>query len=403
MKKISNYLLNFFLFLIIFDFTGDPIIRSYEISLVQFEFYYKTLLSILFLILLIFNFKLKNILKKIYAPYLIICFIFFYGFFVGIINNNIFNALNELSGYLFILLTPIIVSIQGSSSISESSNDRFLKYIKILTYVVLSKIVIYEFATLIFYGIPSYKILLKQTPLFLISFSILLEKIFKKERGFNFLFLLTCFILFVALARMIYLAMIFIFLIHFIKNFSFSNFKIQLRIIFILLFAFFLYIKIQSLEFSGTLERLYGSDVYEEGVDYRTTQFFVIIKRFFEFPLGAGFGYFTPNYLTYNELAKPYLLELDLLNFFSKIGLLFSLLYISAILYIHSFLKSTIHPKNNRLFAYYIGIISLLIYSLGQTSHQGYLYWVSFSIFYSYLVITNKSYKQYSYVVAINQ
>jgi hypothetical protein len=402
MKKISNFLLNLFLFLIIFDFTGDPIIRSYEISLEKFEFYYKTILTVLFLILFFFNFKFKNILKKIYAPYLLICVILFYGFFLGIINNNVYNALNELSGYIFILLTPIIVNIKGKR-INESSDDRFVKYIKILTYVVFFKIVIYEFATLIFFGIPSYKILLKQTPLLLISFSILLEKILNKEKGFNLLFLLTCFILFVAIARMIYISMIFLFLIHFIKNFSFTNLKNQVKILLILFSSFILYINIQSLDYIGTLERLYGGDVYEEGVDYRMTQFFVILKRFYDFPFGAGFGYFTPNYLTYNELAKPYLLELDLLNFFSKIGILFSLLYIITIFYIYSFLQSTINPKNNRLFAYYTGIISLLIYSLGQTAHQGYLYWVTFSIFYSSLIIYSKSYKQYSYVVTIKQ
>ena len=331
-------------------------------------------------------------------------FYFFYGFLVGVINNNILNALNELSGYIFILLTPVIVNIHdNNNNNSNNSDDKFVKYIKIITYVVIFKIVIYEIAALVFYGIPSYKILLKQTPLFLISFSIILEKILRKERGFNFLFLLTCFILLVALARMIYISMIFLFLIHFVKNFSFNKIKIQLRIVSIIVLSFFLYINIQSLEYIGTLDRLYGGDLYEEGVDYRMTQFFVILKRFYEFPLGAGFGYYTPNYLSYNELSKPYLLELDIFNFFSKIGLLFSLFYVVVIFNIHKFLKSTVNAKNNGLFAFYIGIISLLIYSLGQTSHQGYLYWVTFSIFYSSLIIYNKSYNKHSYVITNNQ
>lgn len=400
MNKISNYVLNLFFFLIIFDFSGDPIIRSYDLNLINFEFYYKLILSFLFLFLLIFNFKLKFNKSKIYIPYLLICFIFIYGFIVGIVNNNILNALNELSGYFFILLIPVIVNLEEKfNGINTNYDQRVIKFIKISTYIIIFKIFFYEIATLIVYGIPSYKILLKQTPLFLISFSILLEKMLRKEKGYNFLFLLTCFILLVAIARMIYISMIFLFLIHFIRNFSINKIKIQIRILLIIFISFLLYINIQSLDYTGTFDRIYGGEVYEEGVDYRITQFYVILKRFYEFPLGAGFGYYTPDYLSYSELSKPYLLELDLFNFFSKIGLIFSLVYLINIFNIYFYVNKAIYKNYNSLFAFYFGIISLLIYSLGQTAHQGYLYWVTFSIFYSSLIITYNSKNRFSHAI----
>jgi hypothetical protein len=388
MKNLSKYIFKLFLFLAIFDFTGDPIIRSYNIELANFEFYYKSLLTSLFLLLLIFNLKFKFNLKKIYIPFILICLIFFYGFLVGIINNVLINVFNELSGYIFILFTPIIVNLYEDSEYNE---DLVIYYIKIVTKIIFFKIFIYEIATLIIFGIPSYKILLKQSPLFLIFFSILIDKLLKKQKGIKILFLITCFILFIAFARMIYIAMFFILLIHFIKNINFNKIKIYLQLFIFIILAFIFFIKIQSLDYLGTIDRLYGGDVYEEGVDYRITQFYVILKRFYEYPLGAGFGYFTPNYLTYDELAKPYLLELDLFNFFSKIGFFFSFIYILIISYILFYTKNKLN-KNNSLFAFFIGIISLLIYSLGQTAHQGYLYWIAFSIFYSSLILNHKSY-----------
>ncbi len=386
MKNISKYILNIFLFLIIFDFTGDSIMRSYNFNLTKLEFFFKAIISILFLILLIINFKIK--LYKNYFPFIFICLIFLYGFILGIINNKILNAINELFGFSFILLTPVIVNIYKKDIFVD---DKSIKYIKILTYIILFKILVYSILTIIIFGVPSYKILLKQTPLFLITFSILLDKILNKENGLNFLFLLTCFILSIAIARMIYISMAFIIIIHFIKNLRLNALKYQLKILLLIILSFFMYLYIQSMEYTGTIDRIYGGDIYQDGLDYRTNQFFIILKRFYEFPMGAGFGYFTPNYLTYGELAKPYLLELDLFNFFSKIGILFSFFYILIYIYIFIKLKNIPNLQNFSFFSFYIGIFSLLIYSLGQTAHQGYLYWVSFSIFYSTFIL----YKNY--------
>jgi hypothetical protein len=102
-------------------------------------------------------------------------------------------------------------------------------------------------------------------------------------------------------------------------------------------------------------------------------------------------GYFTPGYLTYGELPKPYLLELDLLNFFSKIGILFSTLYIASYLFLYQLIQKVKDKDTKELFiSMFIGMLSLLIYSLGQTLHQSYLYWIFYSIFYGYLILEIK-------------
>ena len=141
--------------------------------------------------------------------------------------------------------------------------------------------------------------------------------------------------------------MFFILLFQFLKNFNINKLKVYFKIISIIIFSFILYVEIQSVDYDGTIDRLYGGEYYSEGLDYRLTQFYVILERFYEFPFGAGFGYFTPNYLTYGEYPKPYLLELDLLNFFSKIGLIVSFFYIYVMFILYHLSKRTINHQNN--------------------------------------------------------
>jgi len=117
------------------------------------------------------------------------------------------------------------------------------------------------------------------------------------------------------------------------------------------------------------------------------------MERFINYPLlGVGMGYYTPGYLTYGEYAKPYLLELDLLNFFSKIGIFFSTLYIFSYFFLYQLIQRVKDKDTKKLFiSIFIGMLSLLIYSLGQTLHQSYLYWIFYSVFYGYLILEIKS------------
>ena len=191
------------------------------------------------------------------------------------------------------------------------------------------------------------------------------------------------------MARMIFLSMIFITLIQFIRLGYKSGIIKILSIIIILSLAFVIYLFIQQVDEISIFDHLYGGEVYEGGVDYRLDQLKIILIRFQQFPiLGVGFGYFTPGYLTYEFLPKPYLLELDLLNFISKIGFLIFIIYILSYLFIYKLINRINDKlKKETYLSFFIGLLSLLLYSIGQTLHQSYLYWVSFSILYACIII----------------
>ena len=124
--------------------------------------------------------------------------------------------------------------------------------------------------------------------------------------------------------------------------------------------------------------------MYQGGLSYRVEQFEVILDRIVTSPLfGVGFGYFTPGYSGYAELSKPYLLELDILNFISKIGLIGFVVYVLAYVRIYK-LISMILDKNLQMTykSLFWALMGLIIYSLGQTAHQSYFYWVILAFVY---------------------
>jgi hypothetical protein len=139
-------------------------------------------------------------------------------------------------------------------------------------------------------------------------------------------------------------------------------------------------------------DNIYGGKTYENGLEYRQVQLNMLTDRFLSHPFdGVGFGAYTKGYETYEDLSKPYQLELDLINFFSKVGFIFSFIYLFSYYKLHT-LVNKVEDINLKsiFFSFEIGIIASLIYSLGQTSHQSYLYWVVYSIFYSLLLIVLK-------------
>ena len=92
----------------------------------------------------------------------------------------------------------------------------------------------------------------------------------------------------------------------------------SMLMIFIVLFSFIIYLYTQNVKFIDSFEYLVSGDYASESVEFRKNQFNEIVNRLTSNPiLGKGFGYYNPNYSTYSENAKPYLLELDLFNFLS--------------------------------------------------------------------------------------
>ena len=132
----------------------------------------------------------------------------------------------------------------------------------------------------------------------------------------------------------------------------------------------------------------WSGEAFDSSYGYREFQLEILIDRFLNYTIsGVGFGYFTPGYESYEDLDNSYLLELDLFNFFTKIGFPFSVLYISGfILFFIMSVTSRIRcvqsidliSKSFNSF-----IVGSLIYSLFQTFHSSILFWIFFSLAFS--------------------
>ncbi len=267
--------------------------------------------------------------------------------------------------------------------IPVSDLERFLK---IFVYILVFKIIIYSVAAYLFYGAFSWKVLMKQSPLLLIPLSIYFSKITSKTATmvtYYILFLVLCGIVF-AMARMLLLGLIFLIGVHFLNRRVVSAWPIFVLVGFTLVGYLLLFMQTPSF----LLDVLYSGDLYQAGMAYRKEQFDVIFDRLLESPfLGVGFGYFTPGYLTYGELAKPYQLELDILNFISKIGLIGTLAYgLSYIGLFRLIIKIADGEVRRTGTALFWALLALVIYSTGQTMHQSYIYWVYFAFVYGFAV-----------------
>lgn len=392
LKKVFNFLL----FVVFAEIFGDSITHIFPFEYTIFDSYTKQFITLLFLILFIFGIKKIPKLTYKWLPFWLILFVFFYGLILGIILNKPINAINDFSSYIAFLLLLVVINFK-----SINIEYDIFQYIKYLLIIILIKLLLNQFFSVLIFGTPSWKVLFKASPVLLIPYSIFLNKILKEKKikfdtSLNLLLIL--FFLIIAVARMIFIAMILISMVQFFRNGILRSPKKVFLISFFFILAFSLYFMTQYGDDSSSniFGHIYGGDIYQEGMDYRLIQFNIIISRFVEYPLtGVGFGAFTKGYLTYEDLAKPYLLELDILNFFSKIGIIISLIYISSYYILWKLINNVIDIKIRDLFiSFFLGLIGLLVYSTGQTLHQGYLFWICLSLLYGYLIIQLKRQKQ---------
>ena len=125
------------------------------------------------------------------------------------------------------------------------------------------------------------------------------------------------------------------------------------------------------------------------------------MQRLLDKPLqGYGFGFVTIGYDSYEELGKPYLLELDLINFITKIGLFMFFLYvISYIIYFYIYFKIKYLSTNDLMYSWsYILLIgSLLLYSLVQTFHSSMLFWLFYVFSFGYITLNRNLLKSIIY------
>jgi hypothetical protein len=359
------------------EFGGDPILRSFSFDANLIGSIYQFIIAgLIFLTLLIFKIKPTNNINLSFSFWMILL-ILIVGLIHGLLMNSWIDALNEaLPFFLFVIF------IAFASEKTPVSILYIQKFLTTFIYIVFFKFIIYLFMSFIINGDFSWKILLKQSPFLLLPLSIYFMKISRGKITFNDyikLFMLLVLIIF-SMARMLMLATVFLFVVHFFNK----NILRGISLFIMITLSISLYVLLIQMSPVDIGDFIYGGDIYEEGLSYRIEQFEVIMNRIFTSPLlGVGFGYFTPGYLTYGEAPKPYLLELDILNFISKIGLIGLFVYALAYIWIYILILSIPDKNMQSIYkALFWGLMALIVYSLGQTGHQSYIYWVILAFLY---------------------
>ena len=380
----SPRVLIFILSLLIFvEYAGDPILRAFTspADRVLPDQIFKFLISFFsFLLMISFGLKLpRNI--SLLIPFILFMSVLLFGLAHGILVNAPSNAVNEVIPYLFILLFFVFSSIRKPISVDEVE---FM--LKIMVYIVTLKVLVYIMASFAFYGFFSWKVLTKQSPLLVIPLCVFLSNyILKKKSNSNItLLFLIIFCIMFAQARMLLLACIFVFSYYFLGR----KFIRAIPVVAIIGLSLQIYLLFVGGGAGDVGSFFYGGQAYEDGMSYRLIQLEVLLSRLIESPfIGVGFGHFTVGYLDYYRLAKPYLLELDILNFISKIGLIglffYGLAYVQLFFLIKKISDDSVRRLSTSLF---ISLIALMIYSLGQTAHQAVTYWIFLAFVYGFIV-----------------
>lgn len=366
-------------------FNGD--ISIYDTKL-------KLLIISIFSLIMIFSLNNFRINKILQLPIIFIIAIYLYGLIWGMCNNNYIDSLNEISSIFPIFL--IFILPQYSNLISIEFINKILFYFLIF---IFFKFLMYQIIFYLFTSTLAWKVLMKQSPFLLFPFVYYIQNWFTRSSIKNTIpVVLTIFLLIIAQARTLIICA---FILYIITLFLSKKNVIQkvyhsMLMIFIVLFSFIIYLYTQNVKFIDSFEYLVSGDYASESVEFRKNQFNEIVNRLTSNPiLGKGFGYYNPNYSTYSENAKPYLLELDLFNFLSKIGIPMFLIYISSYFLFYYYITKIKNISHKMYFKlYFWALISLLIYSLGQTAHSSYTYWLSFSLVFSSLIISLKIQKE---------
>lgn len=377
--------------LVLVDFDGDFLLRQEAglLKLIQ-DSIRDGIIALLLLVGLLGFYNIFAITRIRFVGLVclsIISIVFGYGLFYGILANNSDGAMREFIAIAPLGLIPIFLRMKRDEL---SSIAKYLIYSLVL--ISAAKILFSQLVHIYTYGYLGWKILLRSSILLLLPYIYFLMKIIKgngRKRDIILLCIVTIEI-FMAQARALnvalLLATLFIMLLsNFNRRVLFSIMAIGISILLAAVFT--------DVDMENTLGIWSGAH-FENGISHREEQLDVLIDRYIDRPLtGFGFGYYTVGYLTYAELANSYLLELDLINFSTKIGIPLSLLYaFSYILFILQYrkIKYLDHGYQIVAFSCLLTLILLLFYSLFQTAHSSMLYWMVYAIGFTFVFARNK-------------
>jgi hypothetical protein len=395
MRRVIKFLTTALLLIVFFEPFGDSLLMNsftlfFNGDISIYDTKLKLLIISIFSLIMIFSVNKVRINKILHLPIIIIITIYLYGLIWGMWNNNYNDSLNEISSIFPIFL--IFILPQYLTFITIEFINKTLFYLIVFLFI---KFLLYQFLFYLFTSTLAWKVLMKQSPFLLFPLVYYIQNWFTRSSIKNTLpLILTIFLLIIAQARTLIICAFFLYIITLFlsKKNVFQKVYHSLLMIFIVIFSFIIYLYSQNVMFIDSFEYLVSGDYASESIEFRKNQFNEIVNRLMSNPiLGKGFGYYNPNYSTYSENAKPYLLELDLFNFLSKIGIPMFLIYISSYFLFYYYITKIKNINHKMYFKlYFWALISLLIYSLGQTAHSSYTYWLSYSLVFSSLIISLK-------------
>lgn len=304
------------------------------------------------------------------------------GLLQGLVENEPANVWREFLATVPLACIPLFLRFD------QRQAQRLATYISTTLVVVCTiKVVIGQYAQLQVYGGLSWKLLLRQSPLLLFPYTFLLASYLSgvRSRRNALLLLLATTGMLVAQARALHVAAA---VVTFLMFWKFATIRKAIGFTALLALAAMMMTLLSDNKMSDFWGRWSG-EAYQMNVDYRVEQAAVLMERLHERPLrGFGFGYYTPGYESYEELAIPQILELDLINFATKTGLvLFALYLASYCIYGMAFARLRFPDRQTELLAMAYGmvILGLLIYSLFQTFHASIMFWLFYALAVAFL------------------
>lgn len=371
--KRNLYLL--LLLLIFVDFGSDSINRSLPVDFSKFKFFFDYGISLtLILLALISGFKVP-ILSFRSVNYYAIVLVYLIGLLSGLAQNYSLFALQE-----FVLLAFFI---SGYSIISGAKWNClefvFEKIVNLFLVILVSKLVIYIMATKYYDGIVSWKILMKQTPLALIGIGYLLNKILTTKCSKLVvcvkIILLQVIITLAASRGMIVSELFVVALILFVTR---SKLLFFLPLLAPIIYAFYwiIYTILLDTGSEALFDYLLYGNAAITSVHFRVDQLDELFRRIAEHPwFGVGFGYYNETYSDYYLLNKPYLLEMDLINLFSKIGMIGTIVFLLLLFHMWLNIRSKCFvPGYGFVRPLFISILGLLLFSTSQTFVSSYIF-----------------------------
>ena len=387
-QKYYTNIVKLFITLVVIDFDGDFLIRQEEGIFNSIQNLIRIWIVVLLLIIGFAGVFNIGRLTRVRSVGLIclgaILAIFGYGVVYGVLANNPTGAVRE-----FIAVAPLVM-ILGFVKLERGRLIGIAKYLIYSLILVLGvKILISQVVSISIYGNLSWKVLLRLSPMLLLPYAYILVRIIKgdRKRWDPVLLFVVAVEIFMTQARALNVSLFLVTLI------ILATGKLSRRSVITIMVVGIAAISAIALT-GGAIENVFGiwsGENFSGSADYRVEQFEILIDRYASSPLtGFGFGYFTPGYEAYEELANSYLLELDLMNFTTKVGLPLSVVYaFTYILFLLQYRKTKYPDRTSQVlaFSYLLTLFAILFYSVFQTGHSGMTYWLVYAIAFAFVFI----------------